>query len=223
MARVTDEDREAARAIALKSREGRLRSRWNAFNHPPSVELAAQCHAVQRGRAERAEAERDEAVSLSKAYADADSEALTQAHARIAELEAELAKAPCSLECPCCGSIAATEPFVDGQPLLCGCEGQVSVDGETEPWANGCDCTCGGLSATEKRARIAELEAHDWIETDRTTNSGKLLFLCLRCGWETPGPTKGSCGFCPVCKNRLGSVGHALSCERTESEADDGE
>jgi hypothetical protein len=43
------------------------------------------------------------------------------------------------LECPCCGdegaeSDAAGE-FYDGQPLICGCAGSVSVD-EDDVWIN---------------------------------------------------------------------------------------
>ena len=41
------------------------------------------------------------------------------------------------IECPCCGDVAA-EGFVnDGDPLICGCNGIVSMDAESEP-----DVTC---------------------------------------------------------------------------------
>ena len=39
-----------------------------------------------------------------------------------------------SLECPCCGWVAAEGMCWDGQELLCGCEGTVYLDSETEPY-----------------------------------------------------------------------------------------
>ena len=42
-----------------------------------------------------------------------------------------------TLECPRCGNVGAIAgeslTFYDGQPLICGCDGQVSCDAETEP------------------------------------------------------------------------------------------
>ncbi len=47
------------------------------------------------------------------------------------------------LECPCCGCVAAKGEVFDGQELACGCDGHISVDSESEPyaWTN---CDCGG-------------------------------------------------------------------------------
>jgi hypothetical protein len=52
------------------------------------------------------------------------------------------------LECPCCGDDGAKSDsegnFCDGQSLICGCPGLVSVDGdgEEEPWINNGDEAC---------------------------------------------------------------------------------
>ena len=50
------------------------------------------------------------------------------------------------LECPCCGDVGAIADaagcYVDGQLLVCGCVGWVSVDRETEPWINNGDGLC---------------------------------------------------------------------------------
>ena len=50
------------------------------------------------------------------------------------------------LECPCCGDDGAESDahglFYDGQPLICGCPGMVSLDAETEPWINSGDEQC---------------------------------------------------------------------------------
>jgi len=50
------------------------------------------------------------------------------------------------IECPCCGAIGAISDkdglFSDGQPLVCGCKGMVSLDAETEPDINIDDCDC---------------------------------------------------------------------------------
>ena len=46
------------------------------------------------------------------------------------------------VECPCCGWLAAEGLCEDGQPLLCGCAGQISLCAETEPWANIGDEEC---------------------------------------------------------------------------------
>ena len=61
--------------------------------------------------------------------------------AAIAGARAALSPTPpqptATLECPCCGDVAA-EGFVnDGDPLICGCNGIVSMDAENEP-----DVTC---------------------------------------------------------------------------------
>ena len=37
------------------------------------------------------------------------------------------------LECPCCGDTAAVGLVLDGQALLCGCAGIVSMDAESDP------------------------------------------------------------------------------------------
>jgi hypothetical protein len=49
------------------------------------------------------------------------------------------------LECPCCGDDGALSDaegyFADGQPLICGCAGSVSVD-EDGCWINISDDPC---------------------------------------------------------------------------------
>lgn len=51
------------------------------------------------------------------------------------------------LECPCCGDIGAVADvegyYTDGQELICGCDGQVSCDVETDAYINIHDCECG--------------------------------------------------------------------------------
>lgn len=37
------------------------------------------------------------------------------------------------LECPGCGDLAAKGVVNDGDPLMCGCAGWVSVDAESDP------------------------------------------------------------------------------------------
>ena len=52
------------------------------------------------------------------------------------------------LECPCCGDNGAASDgegcFVDGQSLICGCPGWVSVDsdGDDDPYINNGDAEC---------------------------------------------------------------------------------
>lgn len=52
------------------------------------------------------------------------------------------------LECPCCGDNGAASDgegcFYDGQALICGCPGWVSVDadGSDDPWINNGDAEC---------------------------------------------------------------------------------
>lgn len=50
------------------------------------------------------------------------------------------------LDCPCCGDVGALADadgyFVDGQALVCGCNGIVSCDSETEPAVSVDDCDC---------------------------------------------------------------------------------
>lgn len=50
------------------------------------------------------------------------------------------------LECPCCGDTGAVADrdgcFEDGQSLICGCPGQVSVDSEEPAWINNGDDPC---------------------------------------------------------------------------------
>lgn len=53
---------------------------------------------------------------------------------------------PDFLECPCCGDDGAVSndrgEFYDGQGLICGCNGSVSVDEDGEAWINAHECTC---------------------------------------------------------------------------------
>lgn len=74
--------------------------------------------------------------------------------ARVADLEAELEelKAASRIECPCCGKTAAEGMVSDGDALLCGCDGAISVDGEYAPYANAYDCECGGYDG--KRVEV---------------------------------------------------------------------
>lgn len=50
------------------------------------------------------------------------------------------------LECPCCGDDGAESDaaglFYDGQSLICGCVGWVSVDEDGEVWINNGDEVC---------------------------------------------------------------------------------
>lgn len=52
------------------------------------------------------------------------------------------------LECPCCGDNGAASDgegcFIDGQTLICGCPGWVSVDsdGDEDPYINNGDAPC---------------------------------------------------------------------------------
>lgn len=50
------------------------------------------------------------------------------------------------LECPCCGDDGAASDgegsFRDGQTLICGCPGLVSVDEDGEAWINNGDAVC---------------------------------------------------------------------------------
>ena len=50
------------------------------------------------------------------------------------------------LECPCCGDDGAVSDaegyFYDGQPLICGCVGLVSVSDDEDPWINNGDDAC---------------------------------------------------------------------------------
>ena len=50
------------------------------------------------------------------------------------------------LECPCCGDDGAASDengeFYDGQVLICGCPGWVSVDEDDDPWINNGDAPC---------------------------------------------------------------------------------
>jgi hypothetical protein len=52
-----------------------------------------------------------------------------------------------TLECPCCGDDGAYADsdgmFTDGQPLVCGCTGNVTCDMENESDINAYDCECG--------------------------------------------------------------------------------
>lgn len=55
-------------------------------------------------------------------------------------------RAPLTLECSCCCDDAWVghegDLIEDGTPLLCGCQGSISCDSETEPWVNQDDCDC---------------------------------------------------------------------------------
>jgi len=50
------------------------------------------------------------------------------------------------LECPCCGDDGAVSDregwFHDGQALLCGCSGWVSLDEDGDAWINNGDEPC---------------------------------------------------------------------------------
>jgi hypothetical protein len=50
------------------------------------------------------------------------------------------------LECPCCGDVGARANaegyFIYGQPLVCGCNGQVVGDAETALDIDVDDCPC---------------------------------------------------------------------------------
>jgi len=50
------------------------------------------------------------------------------------------------LECPCCGAEGAVSDadglFHDGQLLICGCSGLVSVEEDGDVWINVYDCDC---------------------------------------------------------------------------------
>jgi len=65
---------------------------------------------------------------------------------------------PTYLECPCCGDDGAMSnhagEFFDGQALMCGCSGHVSVDSESEPWINNGDTPC---------PPTAKCTNHGWI------------------------------------------------------------
>ena len=66
------------------------------------------------------------------------------------------------LECPCCGDEGAASDgeggFFDGQPLICGCPGWVSVDADEDddPWINNGDAPCPRCTAPETSPRTAE-------------------------------------------------------------------
>lgn len=60
------------------------------------------------------------------------------------------------LECPCCGDPDGARPdargyFYDGQPLVCGCAGQVMLDAETPPSIDASDCPCGDEEAKDEK------------------------------------------------------------------------
>jgi len=50
------------------------------------------------------------------------------------------------LECPCCGDDGSESDsdglFYDGQALICGCPGLVSVDEDGDYWINNFDAPC---------------------------------------------------------------------------------
>lgn len=43
---------------------------------------------------------------------------------------------------------------------------------------------------------------HDWKLSDKTTPSGKLLYVCRNCGIEDPAPVKSMYEYRP-CKNKI--------------------
>lgn len=50
-----------------------------------------------------------------------------------------------TLECPCCGDDGAESiegEFTDGQALICGCPGWVSIEPDGEAWINNGDAVC---------------------------------------------------------------------------------
>lgn len=55
------------------------------------------------------------------------------------------------LECPCCGDEGAESDangyFLDGQKLICACNGNVCCDSETEPYVLVDDCDCADRPA----------------------------------------------------------------------------
>lgn len=58
------------------------------------------------------------------------------------------------LECPCCGDNGAASDgegcFYDGQGLICGCLGWVSVDEDGEAWINTGDEKCPKCEADDQ-------------------------------------------------------------------------
>ena len=77
-----------------------------------------------------------------------------------------------TLECPCCGDDGAIGDdegkFYDGQGLVCGCPGMVSLDAETEPYVAVDECAeCVACSLRrellQRDNRIAELERLAYI------------------------------------------------------------
>jgi len=71
------------------------------------------------------------------------------------------------LECTCCGDVGAVPDedgcYHDGQPLVCGCDGHVSMDAESPPYVSAHDCPCGDPEALRdawlrERAKARELE-----------------------------------------------------------------
>jgi len=56
------------------------------------------------------------------------------------------------------------------------------------------------------------VKLHKWEQIEKTTESGKVMYRCSGCGWESPHPTRGECGKCSKCGHYIGSIGHALEC-----------
>jgi hypothetical protein len=55
-----------------------------------------------------------------------------------------------TLECPCCGDdgvIVDSGGVFDGQGLMCGCPGWVSVDEDGDAWINNGDAECKKCAA----------------------------------------------------------------------------
>ena len=76
------------------------------------------------------------------------------------------------LECPCCGDDGAAADgegwFFDGQPLICGCSGWVSVnaDEDDDPWINNGDAPCPRCTPEEARSvrRVGQTRRRDTAE-----------------------------------------------------------
>ena len=80
------------------------------------------------------------------------------------------------LECTCCGGVGAVPDdrgrYHDGHPLVCGCDGHVSMDAESPPYVSAHDCPCSDPEALrdawmreramrrEEAQQVEELEMH---------------------------------------------------------------
>ena len=76
------------------------------------------------------------------------------------------------LECPCCGDDGAVSDaagfFHDGQPLICGCSGCVSVDEDGDAWINVLWLGVRNrVDYRERRFLLEPLEAFRWAVMNR--------------------------------------------------------